>query len=56
MLELMEKTKTEIVVKEVCKQPRKCSVQEMLEDEEDEVLKNEDNNSNSGCIVLRPCK
>ena len=56
MLELVEEMEIKTVIKKVCKQPRKCSIQEILEDEEDEVLENENNNSNSDCIVFRPRK
>ena len=56
MLELVEEIKTEITIKKAHKQPRKHSVQELLKDEENERLKDENNNSNSDCIVLRPRK
>ena len=56
MLELVEEMEVEIAVKKACKQPRKRSVQEILKDEEDEILKNENNNSDFDCIVLRPRK
>ena len=56
MLELVEKIKVETAIKKAHKQPRKHSVQKILEDEENKVLKDENNNSDSDCIVLRPRK
>ena len=56
MLEMVEEMKVKTAIKKVEKQPQKCSVQEILKDEENEVLKDENNNSDSDCIVLRPRK
>ena len=56
VLELVKEMEVETAVKKVHKQPRKCSVQEILKDEKDEVLEDEDNNSDSDCIVFRPRK
>ena len=56
MLELVKETELEIAVKKAHKQPRKHSVQEILKNEENEVLKDENNSSDSDCIILRPRK
>ena len=41
MLELVEEMEAKTAVKKTHKQPRKCSIQEILKDEKDEVLKDE---------------
>ena len=56
MLELMEETKAETAVKKTHKQPRKRSIQEILENEKNEILKDENNSSDSDCIVPKPRK
>ena len=56
MLELVEEMEIKTAVKKAHKQSRKHSIQEILKDEEDEVLKDENNSSNFDCIVLRPRK
>ena len=56
MLELVEEAEAETAIKKACKQLRKCSIQEILEDEEDEILEDENNSSASNCIILRPRK
>ena len=53
ILELMEETEVEIAVKKMYKQPRKHSIQKILEDEKNEILKDEDNSSDSDCIIFR---
>ena len=56
ILQLVKKTKTKNTTKKMCKKPRKHPIQKILEDNENETLKNENNSSNSDCIVLRPRK
>ena len=56
MLELVEEIKMGIAIKKMYKQPQKCSIQEILENEEDEVLENENSSSDFDCIVFRPRK
>ena len=56
VLELVEEIKVKIAVKKMHKQPRKHSVQEILKNEKDEILKDENNSSDSDCIILRPRK
>ena len=56
MLELIKKIKIEIAIKKACKQPQKHPIQGILENEENEVLENENNNSDFDCIVFRFCK
>ena len=55
-LELVEKTKAETAVKKMHNQPRKRSVQEILKNEKNEILKGKNNNSDSDCIILKPRK
>ena len=49
----MEEIRIKIAIKKIHKQPRKCSIQEILQNKENEVLKDENNSSDSDCIVLR---
>ena len=56
ILQLIKKIETKTTTKKIYKQPRKRPIQKILEDEEDEVLKNEASNSDSDCIVLMPRK
>ena len=56
VLQLVKEVEAENATKKMCKKPRKCPIQEVLEDNEDETLENEDNSSDSDCIVLRPRK
>ena len=56
VLKLVRKTKAKTAAKKACKQPLKCSNPEILDAEEDEVLKDENNSSDFVCIVLRPRK
>ena len=51
-----ERNNNKIATKKMHKQPRKCSIQGILEDEEDEILKNENNSSDFDCIIFRPRK
>ena len=52
----MRKTKIKIAIKKAHKQLRKRSIQEILKNEKNKILEDEDNSSNSDCIVLRPRK
>ena len=45
-----------MVIKEVYKKPKKRLIERILEDEENEILKNENNSSGFDCIVFRPRK
>ena len=56
VLQLVKKAEAENATKKMRKRPRKRPIQEVLEDNEDETLENEDNSSDSDCIVLRPRK
>ena len=56
ILQLIKKTKTKNTTKKMHKKPQKCPIQEILKDNENETLKNENNNSDFDCIVLRPRK
>ena len=56
VLQLMKEAEAENTAKKMRKKPRKRPIQEVLEDNEDETLENEDNSSDSDCIVLRPRK
>ena len=44
-LELVKKTEMKIAIKKTHKQPQKYSVQKILENEKNKVLKNKNNNS-----------
>ena len=50
------KTEPKIAIKNIYKQPRKRPTQGILEYEEDEVLKDENNSSDSNCMIFRPRK
>ena len=54
VLQIVKNAEAATAAKKAHKQPRKRSIQEVLEDEEDELLENESSSSESGCIVLRP--
>ena len=53
VLELVKEMEAKIAVKKMHKQPWKHSIQEILKDEEDEELEDENNSSDSDCIVFR---
>ena len=53
MLELVEEMEMEIIIKKMYKQPQKDSIQDILKNEKNKILKNENNNSNSDCIILK---
>ena len=50
------RNKKKPAIKKMHKQPRKYSIQEILKNKKDEVLKNENNNLDFDCIILKLCK
>ena len=45
-------TEAEAKTKKKCKQPRKCTIDEALDEEEVEILKNISSSSDSDCIIV----
>ena len=52
MLQVVKETKAAMTAKQSRKQPRKCSIQKFLENEENGMLEIESDSSCSDCIVV----
>ena len=52
MLEIAKKAESTSAIKSTCKQPQKCLIQNILEDEEAEVLESESDSSASDYIIV----
>ena len=52
ILDITQTAEVEIKAKKKYKQPRKCTIDEILDEEETETLENESSSSDSDCIVV----
>lgn len=52
VLKVVKEAEAVTAVKSSRKQPKKCSIQEILEDEEDEIVENKASSSDSDCIIV----
>ena len=52
VLDIARTAEAEAETKKKCKQPRKCTIDEALDEEEAEILKNVSSSSDSDCIIV----
>ena len=52
VFDITHTTETKTETKKKCKQPRKCTIDEALDEEEVEILKNISSSSDSDCIIV----
>ena len=52
VLDIAQAAEVETEAKKKCKQPRKCIIDEILDEEEVETLENKSSSSDSDCIVV----
>ena len=56
VLQIAKETESVSVTKSAQKWPRKCPIQAVLDNEEEEMLDNNSNGSDSDCIIVATCR